>query len=129
MKQYIALALLLLGLLCGCGYSDADLNEKYQEGYRDGEAETESKIQEAVETAYKSGYTDGMTEAYGNVDYQATYEDEIWGDGYSQGLYDGYQERKKDEQAGAPDQYEDYDNWFYFWTGIYPDEVDYSNLS
>lgn len=63
---------------------------------------------------------DGLKDGSSNIECN---DDESWTEGYLQGLYDGYQERKKDEEAGAPDQYEDYDNWFHFWTGEWPKDV------
>lgn len=123
MKWTAVLCLLLYIILSGCESSKAELEAAYQEGYRDGERKAEDIANEALEEAYQNGLKDGAASAYGWIDYQPTYEDEIWNEGYDQGFYDGYQERKKDEKAGAPDQYESYDEWFKFWFGVYPADV------
>lgn len=123
MKWTAVVSLLLCIILSGCETGEAELEEAYQEGFRDGERKAENIVDEAVEEAYQNGLQDGAASAYGWIDYQPTYEDEIWNEGYDCGLYEGYQERKKDEKAGAPDQYENYDEWFKFWHGVYPDEV------
>ena len=123
MKRATLFVAALLLILSGCSISESEVKQAYQDGYSDGKHDATSTTEEEVKSAYNSGYEDGMTDAYNNMDFQPTYEDELWSEGYNQGLYDGYQERKKDEDAGAPDQYEDYENWFYFWNGVYPNEV------
>ena len=103
----------VLFFISGCGYSQNDLDAEYEAGYEDGYAEGKEDV---IEEYHRSTVS---KELY----------DESWNEGYIAGLYDGYQERKTDEEAGAPDQYEDYDEWFYFWYGIYPEDVKFGETS
>ena len=101
MKFVCGFAILMFILLSGCGYSQTDLNSSYEKGYIEGYTDRGEEIDKIAEM----------------------YEDYSWSDGYDKGLYDGYQERKKGEKAGAPDYYDDYEEWYKFWFGIYPSDI------
>ena len=101
MKQAALFVAALLLILSGCSIGESEVQQAYQDGYNDGKHDAASTTEDAVKSAYDSGYKDGMTDAYNYMDFQPINEDEIWSDGYSQGLYDGYQERKNDEEPAA----------------------------
>ena len=123
MKRISFLIAALLLLLSGCDWGEGEVRQAYQDGYEAGKHDAGIEAEEAAESAYQAGYESGAQDAYANVEYQPLDEGEAWQEGYKSGFYDGYQDGKKDQKAGAPDQYEQFDDWFYFWNGVYPEDV------
>ena len=119
MKYTVVVSILLL--LAGCGYAKSDLDQAFEDGYKEGYMEAESKFENEIDERCSEAYREGLIDGASSVECPDA--DEIWMEAYTDGLYDGYQERKKDETAGAPDYYEKPDEWFYFWYGMWPEDI------
>lgn len=115
MKRASAMCLIIFTLLTGCGVTDYDLNNAYEDGYLDGKNEVERKIETIEKEAYENGFMDGVS----SVPVEPFYEDDIRMEEYANGFEDGYYDGRKDEKVGAPDQLEDFEAWYYFWYGTY----------
>lgn len=78
MKKLIALLLMSVLLLSGCGYTEEDLAAEWEEGYAQGKSDGEGA---AYDNGYESGYDNGYSEGYdeGYLDACIDYDiEEFW---------------------------------------------------
>lgn len=82
-RKLLCFALSGILLLPGCGYSESQMQEAWDEGYQEG---YEDGKEYGAEEGYSEGYTDGEGYGYENG------RESGYSDGYDDGYSDGYDE-------------------------------------